>query len=207
LPRVIPSYREDAKKRIIQAASDVFREKGYYRSTMDDIAGRLGISKGAIYQYFDSKESLLAALYAGAPANLRTLFSAEVSKDPIRGSEEVFNKMATRANANLFVDFLAEASRNADFQKILRGNIKEFTGVLEDILRKNDPDTGAEEAQLVHDSVVMLGLIFNGLSCWLAVGVPEQEVRETWARSVEIVLGPVEKRKKTSAAATSRPTG
>jgi AcrR family transcriptional regulator len=196
LPRVVPSYREDAKKRIIQAASEVFKEKGYYRSTMDDIANRLGISKGAIYQYFESKESLLAALYSGAPGNLRSLFSAEASKDPIRGSKEVFNRMATRANANLFVDFLAEASRNPDFQKVLRENIKEFTGVLEDILREDIPQADDQEARLIHDSVVMLGLIFNGLSCWLAVGVPEQEVRETWARSVEIVLGPIEKGKK-----------
>ena len=30
-----------------QVASEVFKEKGYYRSTMDDIARRLGISKGA----------------------------------------------------------------------------------------------------------------------------------------------------------------
>jgi AcrR family transcriptional regulator len=202
LPRVVPSYREDAKKRIIHAASEVFKEKGYYRSTMDDIANRLGISKGAIYQYFDSKKSLLAALYSGAPDNLRSLFSAEASKDPIRGSKEVFNKMATRANANLFVDFLAEASRNAGFQKILRENIKEFTSVLEDILRENNPKTGAEEAQLIHDSVVMLGLIFNGLACWLAVGVPEQEVRETWAKSLEIVIGTIEKGKKTSSSQT-----
>lgn len=202
MPRVVPSYREDAKKRIIHAASEVFKEKGYYRSTMDDIANRLGISKGAIYQYFDSKESLLAAVYSGAPDNLRSLFSAEASKDPIRGSKEVFNKMATRANANLFVDFLAEASRNAGFQKILRENIKEFTSVPEDILREDNPKTGAEEAQLIHDSVVMLGLIFNGLACWLAVGVPEQEVRETWAKSLEIVIGTIEKGKKTSSSQT-----
>src|SRR5580698_3829191 len=149
LPRVVPSYREDAKKRIIQVASEVFKEKGYYRSTMDDIAGRLGISKGAIYQYFDSKESLLAALYSGAPANLRALFSAEASKDPITGSKEVFNKMVTRANANLFVDFLAEASRNADFQKTLRENIREFTSVLEDVLMEsNGQQPGPEAAQL-----------------------------------------------------------
>ena len=45
----------------------------------------------------------------------------------------------------------------------------------------------------------MLGLVFNGLACWLVVGVPEQEVRETWARSVEIVLGPIEKGTKAAA--------
>ena len=168
----MPTYREEAKKRILQAALEAFKEKGYSRSTMDDIADRLGISKGAIYQYFDGKESLLAALYTGAPENLRSRFSAEAGKDLIDASKDVFNEMATKANASLFVDFLAEASRNIEFQKILRENIGEFARVLEDILSEDDKKTGREEVERIHDAVVTLGLVFNGLSCWLAVGVP-----------------------------------
>ncbi len=95
--------------------------------------------------------------------------------------------MATKANSNLFVDYLAEASRNPSLQKIMRENIKEFTGVLEDILTENRPKLGREEIERIHDSVVTLGLVFNGLACWLAVGVSEQEVRETWAKTVEII--------------------
>jgi len=58
MPKVVPEYKEEAKSRILDAANKVFAEKGYHEATMDDIAKRLGVSKGAIYLYFSSKEDL-----------------------------------------------------------------------------------------------------------------------------------------------------
>jgi AcrR family transcriptional regulator len=191
VPKVVPTYAEDAKKRILRAASEEFREKGYFQSTMDGIANRLGISKGAIYRYFESKEKILSALYATAPDNLRSLFLG-ASKDPVHASKEVFDKMATKSNANLFVDFLAEASVNADLQRIMQENIERFSAALEDVISQKNSmkrKTSSKSSVTMHDSIVTLGLVFNGLLCWLAIGVSEVEVRETWAKAVDILLG------------------
>jgi AcrR family transcriptional regulator len=195
MPKVVPTYAQDAKKRILQAASEEFREKGYFQSTMDGIANRLGTSKGAIYRYFESKEKILAALYSGAPDNLRSLFLS-ASQDPIAASREVFDKMATKPNANLFVDFMAEASANANLQKIMRENIERFSTALEDVISQKNQKTkvSLKNAERTHHSIVTLGLVFNGLLCWLAIGVSEDEVRETWAKSVDILLGSALKR-------------
>jgi AcrR family transcriptional regulator len=186
MPRVVPTYAEDARKRILQAASEEFKDKGYFQSTMDGIAKRLGISKGAIYRYFESKEKILAALYASAPDNLRSLFLS-ASQDPVLASREVFDKMATKTNANLFVDFLAEASANAELQKIMRENIERFSSALEDVISQKKVRT-SKNSERMHDSIVTLGLVFNGLLCWLAIGVSEEEVRETWRKAVDILL-------------------
>lgn len=194
LPRVVPTYTEDAKKRILQAASEQFKEKGYFQSTMDDIANRLGISKGAIYRYFDSKESLLATLYASGPENLRLLFE-NASEDPMVAAREVFNKMATRANANLFVDFLAEGSTNIEFQKTLQESIEKFTSAMKDFFLRKNPKITPKEAERLHDSIVALGLVFNGLECWLAIGVSEAEVRKVWGKTIELLLAPLVKKK------------
>ena len=53
--------REKAMHRqdIIQAAIAVFSEKGFYASTLDEIAQRAEFSKGALYLYFQNKEDLL----------------------------------------------------------------------------------------------------------------------------------------------------
>lgn len=52
--------RKDARpSEIIDAALDVFAEKGFAASKLDDIAARAGISKGTLYLYFTSKEELL----------------------------------------------------------------------------------------------------------------------------------------------------
>ena len=186
---MVPTYAEDAKKRILQAAAEEFKDNGYFQSTMDGIANRLGISKGAIYRYFGSKEKILSALYANAPDNLRSLF-LNASQDPVLASKEVFDKMATKTNANLFVDFLAEASVNTELQKTMRGNIERFSAALEDVMSNKNakPRSSAKNSESMHDSIVTLGLVFNGLLSWLAIGVSEEEVRRTWGKAVDILL-------------------
>ncbi len=61
MPKVVPEYKELAKKRIIDAAYKIFYKKGYHNSTMDDIAREVGVSKASLYSYFKSKEELLQA--------------------------------------------------------------------------------------------------------------------------------------------------
>ncbi|MCX7823515.1 MAG: TetR/AcrR family transcriptional regulator [Syntrophobacterales bacterium] len=53
-----PSTRE----LILSAALEIFAEKGYHDTTVDDIAKRAGIAKGSVYRYFPSKEALFNEL-------------------------------------------------------------------------------------------------------------------------------------------------
>lgn len=55
--------RSDARpEEILDAALAVFAERGFDAARMDDIAGEAGVSKGALYLYFESKEALLKGL-------------------------------------------------------------------------------------------------------------------------------------------------
>lgn len=54
--------KEERRHSILQAAREVFLEKGFFRATMDDVAERAEVSKGTLYLYFESKETLLAHL-------------------------------------------------------------------------------------------------------------------------------------------------
>ncbi len=53
---------EQTRKDILQAALNMFCEKGYTRTTFDDIAKSIGLTKGAIYWYFRNKPDILKAL-------------------------------------------------------------------------------------------------------------------------------------------------
>lgn len=60
-----PKFRRRAAKRpdeVLDAALDLFIEKGFAQTRVEDIAARAGLSKGAIYLYFPSKEAVLDAL-------------------------------------------------------------------------------------------------------------------------------------------------
>ena len=62
---MVRKCKEDAEKTrqaVIEAALDVFSEKGYAKATFDEIAARAGFTKGAVYWYFRNKVDLVAAL-------------------------------------------------------------------------------------------------------------------------------------------------
>ena len=47
---------------VLEAAAAVFQERGYQAARIEDIAARVGILKGSLYYYIESKEDLLYAL-------------------------------------------------------------------------------------------------------------------------------------------------
>ena len=53
---------ERTKERILEAAEDLFIERGYERTTFEDIAQRVELSKGAVFWHFKSKTELLVQL-------------------------------------------------------------------------------------------------------------------------------------------------
>lgn len=65
-PRLVQSA--DRRTALINAAFEVFLEKGYHNAAMDDIAARAGISKPIVYQYFPGKRELYLGLLDDAVA-------------------------------------------------------------------------------------------------------------------------------------------
>ena len=60
-----PKFRRRAQARpdeVLDAALDLFIEKGFASTRVEDIGRRAGISKGAVYLYFPSKEAILEGL-------------------------------------------------------------------------------------------------------------------------------------------------
>ena len=49
----------DTKERIMEAALELFAQNGYLGTSMSDIAGRLGITKAALYKHYAGKQEIL----------------------------------------------------------------------------------------------------------------------------------------------------
>jgi AcrR family transcriptional regulator len=58
------------RDRILQAAQQIFAQKGYHRALVDDIVHASGTSKGAVYHHFPNKEALFLALVDELSARL-----------------------------------------------------------------------------------------------------------------------------------------
>lgn len=54
----------DTKQRILETALELFAQTGYLGTSMSDIAGQLGITKGALYKHYASKQEILSSIVA-----------------------------------------------------------------------------------------------------------------------------------------------
>lgn len=65
--------RERRRAEILRAALRAFRDKGYYATTLDDIAEHVGVGKTALYHYFPDKEAILYECHRESLAEVRRL--------------------------------------------------------------------------------------------------------------------------------------
>lgn len=71
-----PSVDPGARERLLQAATEVFAQKGYATATVREIVEAAGVTKPVLYYYFGSKEGLYLALMQEAFSGLKRLLLA-----------------------------------------------------------------------------------------------------------------------------------
>lgn len=60
--------RELVENELLERAADLFAERGFNGTTLQDVADTVGLTRAAFYHYFDSKEALLTTLVEGITA-------------------------------------------------------------------------------------------------------------------------------------------
>ena len=69
---------------LVDAARDLFARDGYDATSLDSVAARAGVTKGAVYHHFDGKRQLFEAVFSGEVERLGTPLAAAYArkKDP-----------------------------------------------------------------------------------------------------------------------------
>ena len=88
----------ELRNKILETAHLFFSEKGYDKTSVTDIINKLGISKGAFYHYFNSKDAVLDAIILGYTAEAVDMIY-EIVYDPSLNGLEKYIKMLTEAQA------------------------------------------------------------------------------------------------------------
>jgi AcrR family transcriptional regulator len=74
------------REQILQAALEVFSEKGFHQAKIEDIAQRAGIGKGTVYEYFAGKVQLFQEMLKEGMAGFSKDLNLELQKeDTVRG--------------------------------------------------------------------------------------------------------------------------
>jgi AcrR family transcriptional regulator len=92
MPKVTEEYSGARRQQIIDAAYRCFARKGFHQSTMRDIYAEAGLSAGAVYHYFESKEDIIEASFLFDYERSLPLFEqAAVHPDPLTAIAELID--------------------------------------------------------------------------------------------------------------------
>jgi AcrR family transcriptional regulator len=121
-PKVTPEHVEARRRQILDAACEVLSRKGLRNTTMRDIFKAAGLSSGAVYSYFASKDDLIAALSLRSQERNQALLGPGEGQEPswaqaveslMRAVEWVAEAADEGATPNLDLEIWTEALSNA----------------------------------------------------------------------------------------------
>ncbi|MEU1201134.1 TetR/AcrR family transcriptional regulator [Streptomyces sp. NPDC005813] len=91
MPKVTPQYMEARRAQILDAARRCFLRDGFHSTSMQDLFAESGLSAGAVYRHFASKEEMITAI---AEENMREVVTMVHSVATDRSSSSVGAMMA-----------------------------------------------------------------------------------------------------------------
>lgn len=190
--------RDQATQRILDAARVCFVRSGFQGASMHEICGEAGMSPGALYRYFPSKEAIVIAIADNDRREDAETFAAMFSNPSVidgvvESTMAYIRHVRDRDMAPLFAEIRAESMRNeAIFATCYehRGQIAErFETYLARAIERGDIQPKADLSTLLVMFMAMgEGFALNNV---LSLGVPDDQV-ETLIRAMVVgMLRPV----------------
>ncbi|MHA2305588.1 MAG: TetR/AcrR family transcriptional regulator [Candidatus Hodarchaeales archaeon] len=190
MPKVMPEYKDLAKKRIIEGAYKVFREKGYHQTKMNDIADQLGYSKATLYSYFMSKEELFVATFEYRIKLRQMEVFSHLEELDFLATEDFFEKLHNSlTNAPLFSsDVINESRNNAELRrKLTVHNEKAINRLLEFFEEQKSKRKVKKEFNSTILAMVFLALR-DGFLTSSYYGFDYSKIKETWIWITKLFL-------------------
>jgi AcrR family transcriptional regulator len=154
------------RERILEEAVKLFYERGFSGTTLDDIAGKLGVTKPFIYTHFRSKVELLEAI---CRPTIEMSLAAIADAAAQQGSTAVrlfsgvvaFTKVVLTRQANIAVYFREEKNLSATGLADINALRKRFDRVLSDLLEE-----GAKAGEFHIADIRVAALAIGGMVSW-----------------------------------------
>ncbi|WP_172602255.1 TetR/AcrR family transcriptional regulator [Candidatus Nitrosocosmicus franklandus] len=198
-PKVTSQHREEIRGRILQSAIECFSKNGFDRTRMDEISLSADVSKGTLYNYFNSKEDLFHALCDDSlellKIQLDKLFISS-KNDLISNAElfyENFQKIQKAGTTEVFFEAISESPRNPKLQEILFRHRMKIFKVVENYLQLQIEKgflRGDTNIEFVASGLVSL---FDGISAGSLLGMPEEFNKKVWAVTIRTILSTLQK--------------
>jgi len=182
-----PNVSEERKAQIINAAEDVFAQKGFDEARMDDIAKKTGLSKGTLYLYYKSKDDLIIAILDRIfQREFKALEKSDLSE--ISATDAIWTFVDTVSKdikimlrlMPITFEFMGLAFRNKFVQKAFKTYFNRYMDILMPIIERGI-DTGEFRKVDAYDIAIAMGAVMEGtILLWVydkSMVEPEKHIR------------------------------
>lgn len=154
------------RRQILDAAEACFCRHGFHSASMAEIAKSFGMSAGHIYNYFESKEAIIAAIVErDLEETLRRAAELQGASDMtaalLERVEEGVAEKLDASTAQRQIEVLAEAGRNPKILERVQAADAKIRGVLRDLVRRTHAD--GHSGRDLDGKVAVLMALFDGL--------------------------------------------
>lgn len=192
MPKVTSMYKAELKEKIIQAAIESFSQSGYDRTKMEDIAKRLGLSKGTLYLYFKSKEDLFIAI---CERNIQKSDKEDagffVKKENVASdAEQIYDNIRKREQGNdrVMLEMVAESARNPKLKKSMYElHQKIHDHVMQNIQAKIDAGFIRKDVDAASLAIALVAL-YDGLAINRMLGISETTNKKSWVTALKAII-------------------
>ena len=174
MPRVSQQHRDARRDQILSAARRCFLRDGFHATSMQDLFAESGLSAGAVYRYFASKDDVILAIAEDNMQEVLALINQVATADPGRSAGEVVADALALIQAKHEADGVggtavlvwSEALRNpelaAKLRALLAGMLDDFTRLAADHQRAGDLPAGVAASAIARTLVaIMAGSILQ----------------------------------------------
>jgi TetR/AcrR family transcriptional regulator, transcriptional repressor of aconitase len=133
VPKISEARREERRGEILDAALRSLAKTGYQRTSMTDIIQESGLSAGAIYSYFASKQELVRAV-AGRVLEERRVELEVASRDRILTPAQIVSTIIAGVRANAPLPVLMQVWAEASVDPELRAMVQDVLGRLRAVI-------------------------------------------------------------------------
>ena len=163
--------RDQTRARLLEAASEVFAKQGYDRASLDDVAAAAGLTKGAVYSSFASKDELFYALMRERIDERLALVAAAVdrqttledtTRDAGAGLAELISSQAEWHL--LFIEFWARAVRDPSLRNEFARHRRVARELIAQFLEQQAAQLGIELPAPADQLAVAVLALSNGIA-------------------------------------------
>jgi AcrR family transcriptional regulator len=185
MPRVSEAHLAARRQQILDAAWTCFLRNGFHQTSMHDVIGEAGLSVGAVYRYFPSKNHLIKALAEQVIDELGGLFESLARQDPPLPIATVVQRAVDFANANsgpdgrlrMAVHIWSESLREPELAEFVNRVYRRLRTVFVDFAqRARDSGQLPPEADPVAVGSVLFAMVPGFALQRILTGEPQPEV-------------------------------